>query len=94
MTKLSREDAEKAGKDPEKLATAEPWRPHDLRRTLAAGMQRLGVEERVVEKIINHTGGARRGIVSVYQVYDFEKERRAALDAWGAWILETVGKMS
>lgn len=94
MTRLAREDAEKAGKDAAKLAPPEPWRAHDLRRTLAAGMQRLGIEERVVEKIINHTGGTRRGIVSVYQVYDFEKERRAALDAWSARVLGIVGTPS
>lgn len=86
MRKLAVEEAIAAGLDPAKLPAPEPWRPHDLRRTLAAGMQRLGIEERVVEKIINHEQGSRRGIISVYQVYGFEKERRAALDAWAAHI--------
>ena len=64
-----------------------PWRMHDLRRTFAAGMQRLGVEERVIEKIINHSAAKRPGIVGVYQVYDLAAERKAASARWGAHVL-------
>lgn len=37
------------------IATAqEPWRTHDLRRTLAIGLQRLGVRFEVTEAVLNH----------------------------------------
>lgn len=63
------------------------WRIHDLRRTVATGMQRLGVELRVVEKVINHISGSSAGIVAVYQVHEYEQERREALDRWSEHVL-------
>ena len=38
----------------------------------------LGVRIETVEKILNHTSGSFRGIVAVYQKYDFASEKRAA----------------
>lgn len=64
-----------------------PWRWHDLRRTMATGMQKLGIEQRVVEKAINHVSGSSSGIVGVYQVHEFMDERRAAFDKWAARVL-------
>jgi integrase len=31
------------------------WRLHDLRRTVASGMARLGVDLPVIEKVLNHS---------------------------------------
>ncbi|MGJ0510665.1 MAG: tyrosine-type recombinase/integrase [Methylocystis sp.] len=59
------------------------WRLHDLRRTMATGLQRLGVRLEVTEQILNHVSGSRAGIVGVYQRHDFAEEKRAALAAWG-----------
>lgn len=59
------------------------WRLHDLRRTLATGLQRLGVRLEVTEAVLNHVSGSRGGIVGVYQRHDWAAEKRAALDAWG-----------
>lgn len=59
---------------------------HDLRRTLATGMQRLGIALPVTEAVLNHTSGTRAGIVGVYQRHDFKDEKRHALDAWAAEI--------
>ena len=46
------------------------WRLHDIRRSVAAGLQRLGVRLEVVETILNHIVGSRAGIVGIYQRYD------------------------
>ncbi|WP_322995425.1 tyrosine-type recombinase/integrase [Castellaniella sp.] len=59
------------------------WRLHDLRRTMASGMARLGVALHVVEKLLNHTSGTFGGIVSVYQRHDFAAEKREAMRIWG-----------
>lgn len=59
-----------------------PWRLHDLRRTAATGMQRLGVRLEVIETVLGHVSGSRQGIVGVYQRHRFEDEARAALEAW------------
>lgn len=58
------------------------WRLHDLRRTLATGLQRLGVRLEVTEAVLNHVSGSRAGIVGIYQRYDWHKEKRDALNAW------------
>ena len=63
-----------------------PWRLHDLRRTLATGMQRLGVRFEVTEAILNHLSGSRSGVAAVYQRHDWATEKRAALQAWADYI--------
>lgn len=62
---------------------AAPWRLHDLRRTVATGLQRLGVRFEVTEAVLNHVGSARAGVAGVYQRHDWKQEKRDALDAWG-----------
>jgi integrase len=66
------------------------WRLHDIRRTLATGLQRLGVRLEVTEAVLNHISGTRAGIVGVYQRHDWAAEKRAALDAWAAHVAAAV----
>lgn len=70
----------------------EGWRLHDLRRTMATGLQKLGVRLEVTEAALNHKSGSRAGIVGVYQVHDWADEKRAALTAWGACVAAIVEK--
>jgi integrase len=58
------------------------WRFHDLRRTLATNMQRLGVRLEVTEALLNHKSGSRGGIVGVYQTHDWAAEKVSAMAAW------------
>jgi integrase len=69
-----------------------PWRVHDLRRTFATGLQRLGVRFEVTEALLNHVSGARSGVAGVYQRHDWKCEKRAALDAWGENLLLLLGR--
>jgi integrase len=62
------------------------WRLHDLRRTCASGMARLGINLPIIEKVLNHASGSFAGIVGVYQRHSFADEKRAALEAWGNFI--------
>jgi integrase len=81
-----------AGEQGKKL---QPWRIHDLRRTAASGMARIGVQLPVIEKVLNHTSGSFGGIVGVYQRHDFAIEKRAALDAWSREVERIVaGRMA
>lgn len=48
-----------------------PWRLHDIRRTVATGMQRLSIRTEVIETILSHVSGLRSGLVGVYQCYDY-----------------------
>ena len=57
-----------------------PWTPHDLRRTAASHMTGMGFPRLVVAKLLNHTD---RAITAVYDRHSYDREKRAALDAWG-----------
>lgn len=60
----------------------ENWTLHDIRRTVATGLQRIGVRFEVTEAVLNHVSGAKGGIAGVYQRHDWKAEKRVALDAW------------
>ena len=66
------------------------WTFHDLRRTAATGMARLGIPVRVTEALLNHVSGTAGGIVSVYQRHDYADEKRAALDGWARFVGDLV----
>ena len=65
-------------------AKVRAWRVHDLRRTLATNLQRLGVDFAVVEHLLNHKEKSRTGIAKVYQRHSYLAEKRAALERWEA----------
>jgi integrase len=78
-----------------KLNDGEPIRPfviHDIRRSVASGMARIGVPLHVIERILNHMSGTFGGIVSVYQHHSYADEARAALDQWAAEVERIVGQ--
>lgn len=58
-------------------------RVHDLRRTVTSLMASYGVPRDVRERILNH-GGKRKGSVTegTYTWYDYDAEKRAALQLW------------
>ena len=66
------------------------WTLHDLRRTMATGLQKLGVRLEVTEAVLNHVSGSRAGIVGVYQRHEWSDEKRLALDAWGEHVAAIV----
>ena len=74
----------------DKASGIKDWRLHDLRRTLATGLQKLGVRLEVVEAVLGHVSGSRAGIVGIYQRHDWAEEKRAALNVWGAHVAALV----
>ena len=65
-----------------------PWRLHDLRRTAATHMVRLGVSEDTVSRVLNH---AAKGVTAkVYALHSYEPEKRHALEAWAADVMRAV----
>lgn len=60
---------------------------HDIRRTVATGLERLGIPLPVSEAILNHVSGSKAGIAAVYHRHDFAAEKKAALDLWGKEVL-------
>jgi len=66
---------------------AEPWVAHDLRRTMATHMERLGIAPHVIEACLGHS---LRGIAAVYRRYQYLPEKQAAFEAWTR---EVVGEL-
>lgn len=61
---------------------AKPWVLHDLRRSFASGLQRLGVLPHIIELCINHRSNTLGGIVKVYQRDKHAAEVAAAFKLW------------
>jgi integrase len=74
----------------DKASDVKDWRLHDIRRSVATNLQRLGIRLEVTEAILNHISGSRAGIVGVYQRHHWAHEKRAALAAWGAHVASLV----
>ena len=56
-------------------ASLAPWSVHDLRRTVATGLQRLGVRLEVTEAVLNHISGSRAGIAAAPRLGGRETRR-------------------
>lgn len=66
----------------DKLSRVPNWSWHDIRRTVATEMSKLGIPIHVVEAILNHKSGTVSGIVAVYQQNQFDEERQQAMTRW------------
>jgi integrase len=60
--------------------TVEEWHLHDLRRTAATHMARIGIDRVVIAKVLNH---AESDITAIYDRHRYDHEKRRALDLWG-----------
>jgi integrase len=67
----------------DRVSGVSDWRLHDLRRTVATGLQILGIRLEVTEAVLNHVFGSRAGIIGIYQRHDYGAEKRDALTKWG-----------
>jgi integrase len=71
----------------DKLSCVTGWVLHDLRRTFATGLAELGTSPHIIEKLLNHITGTISGVASIYNRFKYEKECRAAIEAWDAKLL-------
>jgi integrase len=62
------------------------WTLHDLRRSFASGLQRLGVAPHIVELALNHRSGTFSGVAGIYQRHRYAKEVRDAFELWSQHI--------
>ncbi|MGO9996170.1 MAG: tyrosine-type recombinase/integrase [Acetobacteraceae bacterium] len=64
-----------------------PWVVHDLRRSMATHMERIGVEPHVIEVCLGHV---LKGVAGTYRHYGYLPEKTAALQAWADELLASV----
>jgi integrase len=72
-----------------KLSKVKGFVLHDIRRTVASGLQGVGIAPHVIERVLNHKTG---GIQRVYQRHEYGKEKREALDRWAEHIARLLGE--
>ena len=58
------------------------WRVHDIRRSVATRMADLGIAPHIIEAVLNHYSGHRRGPAGIYNRSNYPNEVRAALLLW------------
>lgn len=88
--KLQKSDAMRGGASGAAVEPIPNWTLHDLRRTGATGMARLGINLPVIEKILNHTSGSFKGVAGVYQRHSFADEKRRAMETWSNFVQSLV----
>jgi hypothetical protein len=57
---------------------------------VATGLAEIGALPHVIEQILNHQSGARRGVAGVYVRAGLETEKAAALARWDAHLAAVV----
>ena len=62
--------------------TVAPFVLHDIRRSVATGMADIGVQPHIIETILNHQGGHKRGLAGIYNRSSYQREVKAALALW------------
>lgn len=67
--------------------TVQPWRTHDIRRSVATGMADIGIAPHVIEAVLNHFSGHRAGVAGVYNRSRYHHEVTAALARWAEHML-------
>jgi integrase len=72
-------------KNLDKLLNIAPWTLHDLRRTFATNLARLGVAPHIIERLINHVTGTISGVSAIYNRANYFPEMRDAVDKYDTW---------
>jgi integrase len=65
------------------------WHLHDLRRSVATNMARLGVDRIVISKVLNHADG---GVTARYDRYGRDTEMVAAVEKWDARLRQIINQ--
>jgi integrase len=67
----------------DELSGVRDWRLHDLRRSVASNLARMGVAPQVLARCLGHSAApSASGVLRVYNKYSYDREGRAALEAW------------
>jgi integrase len=70
----------------------EPWAPHDLRRSFATALGKLGQDDEVtIDAVLNHRQSATRGgVLGVYNKARRFSAQAEALERWGALVADAL----
>jgi integrase len=66
------------------MPAGDRWTLHDIRRTVATRMHKAKVHPLVVEDLLGHLTGVRKGVAGVYNQAETVEDQRLAIAAWAA----------
>lgn len=72
-------DGDKLAPDPIEV----PWTVHDLRRTVATGLAKLGCPRVVQDRILNHVDSS---VSAIYDQHRYDAEARDWLQKWADYL--------
>ena len=58
------------------------WTHHDIRRSVATGLANIGVQPHIIEQILNHQSGHKRGTAGIYNRSPYTREVNDAMLRW------------
>jgi integrase len=62
------------------------WAVHDIRRTVATRMADIGIQPHIIEAVLNHQSGHKRGPAGTYNRSIYAAEVKSALERWAAHV--------
>jgi len=71
----------------DRLSDVTDWKFHDIRRTVATNLSKLGVDRFLLQKIVNHSDS---GVTAIYDRYSYIEEKREALQKWADKLDEII----
>jgi integrase len=67
------------------------WTLHDLRRSAATHMaEEIGVQPHIIEALLNHVSGHKRGVAGIYNRARYDREIATALQLWSEHLMAVV----
>ena len=81
----------RARKNIQKDSNVSDFTPHDLRRTVATYIAKLGVDRTVLGKILNHKGLAGDSqVTAIYDRHGYMDEKRTAMNHWASHLRQIL----
>ena len=66
------------------------WVLHDLRRSVATHLAEIGVQPHIIEALLNHVSGHKRGVAGIYNRARYDREIASALQLWSEHLAAIV----
>ena len=72
-----------------KISKVSDWKFHDIRRTVATNLSKMGYNRMLIKRILNHADG---DVTAIYDRYQYINEKREALQSWADKLDELTQK--
>ncbi len=70
------------------------WRMHELRRTLASGLAKLGFRSEIIKRVLGHAANSIDVTAIHYNWHNYDAEAMAAVQAWAIYIADLRSKQA